>query len=179
MDVRGKVDISQANKRYRIIEDHEHFLNHHEKSLESTLKRVFFGIQLSSHKVNRQKFNYQFQLSKRIYLGPTSTDNDLAHMMCNQANIFEGATVVDPFVGTGGMLIPPASQGAFVFGCDLDMRVICGYSVGRINKKSPFYDPQKKLEIFTPKINLNFEQYKLPTPNIMRMDSTKQSYRGT
>jgi len=36
-------------------------------------------------------------------------------------------------------LIPPASNGAVVFGCDLDMRVLNGYAVGRINKKSTYY----------------------------------------
>ena len=59
--------------------------------------------------------------------------------MCNQALIKNGSLVLDPFVGTGGLLIPPASKGAFTFGSDLDIRVLNGYSVGRINKKSPFY----------------------------------------
>jgi tRNA (guanine10-N2)-methyltransferase len=77
-------------------------------------------------------------------------------MMCNQSNIGAGSLVIDPFVGTGGLLIPPASKGAITFGCDLDMRVINGYSVGRINKKSPYYNPEKKLEVYTPKINLSF-----------------------
>lgn len=87
----------------------------------------------------------KYQLGNRIYLGPTSTDNDLAFMMCNQANVEEGSYVFDPFVGTAGLLIPPASHGAVVFGCDLDMRVLNGYSVGRINKKSTFYSSEKKL----------------------------------
>lgn len=51
---------------------------------------------------------------------------------------------MDPFVGTGGLLIPPASRGAITFGSDLDIRVLNGYSVGRINKKSPYYNPEKK-----------------------------------
>jgi tRNA (guanine10-N2)-methyltransferase len=93
--------------------------------------------------------------------------------MCNQANLQEGAFVLDPFVGTGSLLIAPASLGAFVFGYDLDMRVLNGYSVGRINKNSTFYSPHKNLEAFTPKIDLNFEQYGLLKPNIMRMDCTK------
>ena len=59
--------------------------------------------------------------------------------MCNQGLVEQGSIVLDPFVGTGGLLIPPASKGAFVFGSDLDIRVLNGYSVGRINKKSPFY----------------------------------------
>lgn len=45
----------------------------------------------------------------------------------------------DPFVGTGGLLIPAAYMGAVTFGSDLDIRVLNGYSVGRINKNSPFY----------------------------------------
>lgn len=84
-------------------------------------------------------------MSKRIYLGPTSADNDLAFMMCNQGKVKEGSFVIDPFVGTGGLIIPPASKGAVVFGCDLDMRVLNGYSVGRINKRSPYYSADKKL----------------------------------
>jgi tRNA (guanine10-N2)-methyltransferase len=59
--------------------------------------------------------------------------------MCNQAHVQSGHLVFDPFVGTAGLLIPPAIYGAFVFGCDLDMRVLNGYAVGRINKKSTYY----------------------------------------
>lgn len=91
------------------------------------------GTNLSASKT---KFNYPYRLSNRIYLGPTSADNDLAFMMCNQAQVKSGDFVFDPFVGTAGLLIPPATMGAVVFGCDLDMRVLNGYSVGRINKKS-------------------------------------------
>ena len=63
--------------------------------------------------------------------------------MCNQAKISDNSLIFDPFVGTGGLIIPPATNGSQVFGCDLDMRVLNGYSVGRINKKSPYYAPEK------------------------------------
>lgn len=96
--------------------------------------------------------------------------------MCNQANIEDGSYVFDPFVGTAGLLIPPASNGAVVFGCDLDMRVLNGYAVGRINKKSDYYHADKKFQTYTPKINLNFQQYNLPYPNIIRMDCTKCTF---
>lgn len=52
--------------------------------------------------------------------------------------------MIDPFVGTAGLLIPPASKKALTFGSDLDIRVLNGYSVGRINKKSSFYNEEKK-----------------------------------
>ena len=47
--------------------------------------------------------------------------------------------MLDPFAGTGGLLIPPSHFGAFVFGSDLDIRVLKGYSVGQINKRSKYY----------------------------------------
>ena len=93
--------------------------------------------------MGKAKFNNRYELSKRIYLGPTSADNDLAFMMCNQGRIGDGSMVIDPFVGTGGLIIPPSTRGAYVFGCDLDMRVLNGYSVGRINKRAPYYDAAK------------------------------------
>lgn len=105
---------------------------------------MYFGIELGRNHIATAKFNYKYELRKRIYLGPTSTDNDLAFMMCNQALVQEGSLVFDPFVGTGSLLIPPASKKAHIFGSELDIRVLNGYSVGRINKNSPFYDPQKK-----------------------------------
>lgn len=103
------------------------------------MKKVYFGIELCTNKIATAKFNSNFELNKRIYLGPTSTDNDLAFLMCNQGLVKNGSIVIDPFVGTGGLLIPSASKGAIVFGSDLDIRVLNGYSVGRINKKSSFY----------------------------------------
>lgn len=168
--------MKNATKRLQIIEQHKWYQNHHEQSSDATLEKVYFGVELSSCKLGSAKFNMKYQLGNRIYLGPTSTDNDLAFLMCNQANIEEGAYVFDPFVGTAGLLIPPASNGAVVFGCDLDMRVLNGYSVGRINKKSSYYSVQKKLETYTPKINLNFQQYEFPQPNILRMDCTKCAF---
>ena len=176
LDVRGKIDIKKATKRFQLIEQHSWYHGHHETEVESTLEKVFFGTELSSCKLGRAKFNINYQLGQRIYLGPTSADNDLAFLMCNQARIGNGSLVFDPFVGTGGLLIPPSSHGAIVFGCDLDMRVLNGYAVGRINKKSSYYSPEKGFETFIPKIYLSFDQYDLMRPNIMRMDSTRGGF---
>lgn len=176
MDIRGKIDVKNAAKKYQLIEHHDWYEGHHHDDTDQTLKRVYFGIELSSCKIGRAKFNNLYQLSHRIYLGPTSADNDLAFLMCNQARLTPGSLVLDPFVGTGGLLIPPSTHGSHVFGCDLDMRVLNGYAVGRINKKSPYYSADKELETFVPKINLSFDQYGLPRPNIMRMDSTQGGF---
>lgn len=47
--------------------------------------------------------------------------------------------IYDPFVGTGGLLIPCSHFGALCFGTEIDKRVLQGYRVGRLNKKSPYY----------------------------------------
>jgi tRNA (guanine10-N2)-methyltransferase len=123
---------------------------------------VYFGLELSNFRdLKNHKFNLRYDLANRIYLGPTSTDNDLAFLMINQCNISNGSFVLDPFVGTGGLLVPASHFGAFTFGSDLDIRVLNGYSVGKINKKSKYYSKDKQFELFTPKILLPFQQYGL------------------
>jgi tRNA (guanine10-N2)-methyltransferase len=103
-------------------------------------------------------------------------------------------------VGTGSLLIPPAHFGAIVTGCDIDIRVIKGYSVGY--SKDEMYEKNKinnekykmrKLKNTTnnnvtssinpslktdkivsneAKSNIftNFIHYKLPLPTILRAD---------
>ncbi len=63
--------------------------------------------------------------------------------------------MLDPFVGTGSLLIPPSHFGALCFGHDLDSRVIHGSGVGNINKKSTFY--KKGIENEKPLLLLNFK----------------------
>ena len=50
-----------------------------------------------------------------------------------------GNMIFDPFVGSGSLLIPPSHYGAICLGGDLDPRVLHGFGVGKINKKSTFY----------------------------------------
>jgi len=78
--------------------------------------------------------------------------------MCNQGAAKEASLVLDPFVGSGSLLIPPSHYGALCFGGDLDPRVLHGLGVGRINKKSKFYLPNAEYcNTMMPKIMLNFE----------------------
>lgn len=50
-------------------------------------------------------FNYRYNLKNRVYLGPTSTEHDLAFLMVNQARVKENDMVFDPFVGSGSILV--------------------------------------------------------------------------
>jgi tRNA (guanine10-N2)-methyltransferase len=47
----------------------------------------------------------KFALPDRAYIGPTTTDHELAILMANQALVREGSYVYDPFCGTCGLLL--------------------------------------------------------------------------
>lgn len=91
-----------------------------------------------------------YSLKKRPFLGPTSMDAHLAFLMANQALVRPGAAVLDPFVGTGSVLVAAAHFGALCFGADIDWRILLGKG-GRT-----LFD--------------NFSAYGLPRPEVLRWD---------
>eukprot|EP01016_Furgasonia_blochmanni_P046786 TRINITY_DN6793_c0_g1_i1.p1 TRINITY_DN6793_c0_g1~~TRINITY_DN6793_c0_g1_i1.p1 ORF type:complete len:313 (+),score=57.21 TRINITY_DN6793_c0_g1_i1:60-941(+) len=109
---------------------------------------------------------------RRVYLGPTSTDPDLAFLMVNQAAVGSTSVVWDPFVGTGSILLAAAHFGAFCYGSEIDMRVLQGKGVGRINHQSSYKDKITKGDIWA-----NYTQYGFPRPEIFRMDTSMNSFR--
>jgi len=72
---------------------------------------------------------HRYRLSARPFIGTTSMDAELAFLMANVAGIGPGQTVLDPYVGTGSILIASAVLGASqVLGSDLDHWVLYGTS---------------------------------------------------
>ncbi|KFG34354.1 putative methyltransferase, partial [Toxoplasma gondii GAB2-2007-GAL-DOM2] len=49
------------------------------------------------------------------------------------AHVKRGTLVLDPFVGTGSILISASYYGATCVGSDIDIRVLKGYSVAYLN----------------------------------------------
>lgn len=47
-------------------------------------------------------------------------DPQLSILMANQAQVKDGDFILDPFVGTGSLLIPASMFGAYTFGTDID-----------------------------------------------------------
>ena len=50
-------------------------------------------------------------------------DTEMAFLMANQGLVRKGSFVLDPYAGTGSILIAAAVFGAQVTGADIDMRV--------------------------------------------------------
>lgn len=73
----------------------------------------YFGLTIASYKKDEKSgkgkkhetYYTRYNLKKRPYLGPTSTDHELAFLMANQAQIRPADLVYDPFVGTGSIAV--------------------------------------------------------------------------
>jgi hypothetical protein len=91
--------------------------------------------------------------------------------MCNLGQVQKYNTVLDPFVGTGSLLIPPSHYGALCTGCDIDMRVLKGLGIGYTKPKKN-EKVKRGSDIFT-----NFIHYGLELPQIMRSDINHPAFR--
>lgn len=120
----------------------------------------YFSLETAKSKQKRCSFYSKYNLPQREYLGPTTTDIELAMLMVNQAQIVENSFVLDPFVGTGGVLLAASVFKPVCFGGDIDMRVLKGLAVGRSTKGT-------QADIFT-----NFKNYGFRTPEIYRCDNS-------
>lgn len=68
----------------------------------------------------------RFDVKKRSYVGPTTMDAEMSFLMANAAAVRPGSCVLDPFCGTGGVLLAAVALGANAagsVGCDIDPAV--------------------------------------------------------
>jgi len=76
-------------------------------------------------KIDKKHF-YNLKPHKRPFFYPGSMSPKLARCMVNLTGIKEGDLVLDPFCGTGGILIEAGIMGANVVGVDIDERMVEG-----------------------------------------------------
>ena len=120
----GKVDLTSPARVYWLIEDFG--LPDPKRGKKQLPDHVYFGLELGNSAHNAAAVD-RYSLQKRKYLGTTSMRADLSFLVANQAKAFKGALVIDPFVGTGSLLIGCAHFGAVVVGSDIDAPVLRGF----------------------------------------------------
>jgi len=103
-----KVDLHHPDIAFKLIEVYKFQDN------TSGVLKSYFAVELM---VNPNIFN-QFSLPQRAYLGPTTTDNELAFLMANQALVSKKSLVYDPFCGTCGILLICSHLGYFLYVCE-------------------------------------------------------------
>lgn len=78
----------------------------------------------------------QYDLSQRAVLGPTTLENELAFIMANCVRAQPGQLVLEPFCGTGGLLVALSHFGARLVGGEIDIRVVKGWRVAYTKNKA-------------------------------------------
>jgi hypothetical protein len=112
-----------------------------------------------------QQLLKKLSLKKRSYLGPTSLDAELSLLMCNQVHARRGSMLLDPYCGSGSLLLAGAALGAFVVGGDIDFCMLTGKGEGRKAKRSN----GGKLSILS-----GFDTNGWPRPEVLCLDMAKQ-----
>jgi len=167
-----RVDLKNPDLTLVIIDEHHMSFNQtgtRDELIPADRKRTFYGRLIAdSDNEIRQRLN----LKDRAVLGPTSLDNDLAFLMANVAEIKTGDLVLDPFCGTGGLLLAAtACTGVPPVGSDIDIRVVKGEYVSYVNTRA-VGDSDPRRDIFR-----NFEHYKLVKPEIIANDNNNPCWK--
>ncbi|CAG2100043.1 unnamed protein product [Medioppia subpectinata] len=115
----GKIDLRDPNYSFHLF---EYYGNNPNEILETPQQILFSRHLFDSNRKNVSKFS----LKQRKFIANTSMDPMLALLMANIAKISSGDMVVDPFVGSGSLLVSAAYCGAYVMGTDIDYKLIHG-----------------------------------------------------
>lgn len=88
-----------------------------------TGKKVFFGIRII--KIDKKHF-FNLKPHKRPFFHPGSLHPKLARCMVNLSRVKKMDVLLDPFCGTGGILIEAGIIGTRLFGVDIDEEMVNG-----------------------------------------------------
>ncbi|KAL6738543.1 hypothetical protein Aduo_012083 [Ancylostoma duodenale] len=97
------------------------------------------------------KLKSQYDIKKRRYIGNTTMDPELAFIQSNISSVKNDDLVLDPFVGTGGLILPAAHFGAYVVGTEIN------YQIAKAIGKSSRHDVEMRSD--EESVLANFEQY--------------------
>ena len=80
LNFQGKVNLKNFKWKYWVIENYDHKDDADKRGEKQKLMRIFFAREIMM-RPRGKKFHKIYELTKRIFLGPTTTDNDLAFLM--------------------------------------------------------------------------------------------------
>ncbi|CAJ1372995.1 unnamed protein product [Effrenium voratum] len=147
------VDLKAPETNLWVLEEHRHECEEktHLGPRKSVAERVFIGRQVAGGrsvdkkiKGGEKAYFQRYDLSQRAVLGPTTLENELAFLMANCACVQSGQMGMDPFCGTGGILVALAHFGARLYGGEIDIRVVRGWRIAYTKNKAAVLDAAKK-----------------------------------
>ncbi|MFQ6106565.1 MAG: hypothetical protein ACE5QF_03110 [Thermoplasmata archaeon] len=110
----------------------------------STIVRVLLGdetyLTIQRHEVDRSSFERR-KVALRPFSYPISLHPKFARLLVNMTRVRKGEILLDPFCGTGGILIEAGLVGAIPIGSDLrvDMVTGCGVNLRKFNIKADLF----------------------------------------
>ena len=119
--LRGTVCLTDPDLTIQVVEDY----GDDPKLAPTKPKRIYIGSLIAE---GQRKLITHYALEKRYYIGNTSLDPEICFLMGNIAKVKRGDLVIDPFVGTGSVLVSCAHLGAYIIGTDIDRRILHGWS---------------------------------------------------
>lgn len=88
-------------------------------------EKLFFGRFITN---GQRDVISKHTLKKRKFISNTSMDPAISLIMANMAKVDNCDLVIDPFVGSGSLLVAAAHFGAHVVGTDIDFKLLYGLS---------------------------------------------------
>ncbi|KRX57014.1 tRNA (guanine(10)-N2)-methyltransferase -like protein [Trichinella sp. T9] len=163
LNIQGKVDLTNPDNQFMLIEDYGKLsgLPPPENPVQ-----IFFGRLI---KFGMNKVVSRYNLKDRIFIGNTSMDPILSFLMANIGEVQSGDLVLDPYVGSGSILLPAAHFGGYCVGVEIDYNVLHGKSKPSRCTASARHPDEC--------IRANFKQYGLEAKyvDVLVADSSKSS----
>lgn len=119
MPFQGHVDLKNPDVTFQYIE----YYGLDPKIVPANPTRTFFGRVVSE---SGRPLIHELSLKKRTFIGNTSMDPQLSLLMANLGKVSNGDLVLDPFVGSGSLLVAAAKFGGHVIGTDIDFLMLHG-----------------------------------------------------
>lgn len=129
--------------------------------------RFHLALQLPSAVADTQAALSRLDLRRRAFLGTSTLAADRALLLCNLGLATTGsgpAAVLDPFCGSGGVLLAAAALGAATVGSDIDWRLVSDNRVP-IEIPATAHRPARGVEAV--RMTDNFDEAGLPHPRAL------------
>ncbi|CAG9537042.1 unnamed protein product [Cercopithifilaria johnstoni] len=130
------VDLNSPCNTFYVIEEYD------------SIQRLHFGKLIGR---GQGQLKNDYSLAERCYIGNTTIDPELSFLQANIAKADIGSLVLDPFCGTGGLLIAAAHFGAAVLGSEINYQI--ARASGRSSRAGVKCNTAKE------SVAANFQQY--------------------
>ncbi|OWF53424.1 tRNA (guanine(10)-N2)-methyltransferase homolog [Mizuhopecten yessoensis] len=109
----GDVSLDNPDEAFFLLEDYGPFGS----QAPENPHQIYFGRQISEGQRDAIR---KYTLQSRKFIANTSMDACLSLLMANIGQVKKDNLVIDPFVGTGSLLVACAHHGAYVMGTDIN-----------------------------------------------------------